>query len=35
MHIGGDFNLANRTIFSVNCFVIHMIISSVGVQFDI
>ena len=32
MYIGGDISLVNRTIFSVHCFIIHMIISSVGVH---
>ena len=28
MHIGGHFNLVNRVILNVNCFIIHVIISS-------
>ena len=31
MQIGRHFYLVNRTILSVHCFIIHVIISSVGV----
>ena len=30
--IGGDFGLANRTIFTVYCFMKYVIIGSVGIQ---